>query len=313
MPATYMKKSEATKKAPSKENGLVQFRNILFATDFSAAANLAMPFAGGLAQFFGAKLYALHVQEPVNYALPPEMWHTSELTREMEIQALVESIRREYPNIVPEIVQGEGLVREAVETAVEKHNIDLVVIGTRGRTGVGKFLLGSQAEAILRHATCPVVTIGPNVISQARQRGQLKSIVLATNFGPDSRAAAAYAISLAEESAANLTLLHVIEKREANETRMPGESVETAAQRLEALLPADADLWCKPTVVVEHGEPAEKILQLAGSKDADLIVLGVHAPEGVPGGATHLSHATVHKVVAHAECPVLTVPARSAL
>ena len=107
--------------------------------------------------------------------------------------------------------------------------------------------------------------------------------------------------------------MHVIEKHEANEMRMPEDDGETSAERLRALLPNDAGLWCKPTVVVEHGEASEKILQVAMARDSDLIVLGVHAPEGVPGGATHLTRATVHNVIAHAECPVLAVPARSAV
>jgi nucleotide-binding universal stress UspA family protein len=312
MPATDMRKLEATNQTQTGENRRVRFRNILFPTDFSASANLAMPFAAGLAQCFGAKLYALHVQESINYALPPEAWQGVELTREAEIQALVQSLRRNYPDIHPEIIQAEGLVQEAVESAVKKHNIDLAVIGTRGRTGVEKFFLGSHAEDILRHTTCPVVTIGPNVASEERQRGQIRSIVLATDFGPASLAAATYAISLAEELAAKLVLLHVIEKREANEMSVPGDSVETSAHRLAALLPTDAGLWCKPTVIVEQGQPAEKILQVAGARDADLIVLGVHAPEGIPGAATHLARATVHKVIAHAKCPVLTVPEKSA-
>jgi nucleotide-binding universal stress UspA family protein len=311
MPATDMRKSETAPKEQIRNNARVRFRNILLATDFSPSAHLAMPFAGVLAQCFGAKLYAIHVAEPINYALPPEAWQEPELTRETELQSLARSIRHEFPDVEPEMIRAEGLVPEAVEAAVQKHDIDLVVIGTRGRTGVGKFLLGSKAEQILRHTTCPVVTVGPNVRSQARQPGPMRSIVFASDFGPASLAAAKYAVSVAAEWAGKVALLHVIEKREANDPGMPEDAVEASVQRLEALLPDDAELWCKPMVVVEHGQAAERILELAATRSADLIVLGVHAPEGVPGAATHLPRATVHKVIAHAECPVLTVAAKS--
>jgi len=66
-------------------------------------------------------------------------------------------------------------------------------------------------------------------------------------------------------------------------------------------------MWCEPHYVVQYGVPAEKILEEADARDADLIVLGVHNPEGVPGAASHLPIATVHNVIAHATAPVLTV------
>jgi hypothetical protein len=157
----------------------------------------------------------------------------------MEIQALVRSICREYPNVEPEIIRGAGLVQEAVEGTVKKHEIDLVVIGTRGRTGVGKFLLGSQAEDVLR----------PYNLSGSRDRTKCSHASAATRtvevdtaghgFCPASLTAAPYAISLAEEWAAQLALLHIIEKREVNEMQMPEDSVETSAQR-------DSGPCCRP-------------------------------------------------------------------
>ncbi len=133
----------------------VSFRNILFATDFSSAANSAMPYAAALAKTFGAKLYALHVHEPANYALPPEMWQTLQTTRDMETQCLRDVVKRDFPGITPEMLQGEGSVWHALAAAIETHHIDLIVIGTRGRTGIGKALLGSQAEEVLPPRSLP--------------------------------------------------------------------------------------------------------------------------------------------------------------
>jgi nucleotide-binding universal stress UspA family protein len=312
MSATQMKQSEANKPSQVKDEVRIRFRNILFATDFSASANLAMPYAGGLARSLGATLYAIHVQEPINFALPPAAWQAEEQTREAELQCITSVVQRDYPEITPEIVKGEGNVWSAIEDAVTRYQIDLVVIGTRGRTGLGKFLLGSQAEEILRHMPCPVLTVGPEATLKERQKGRIRSIVFATDFGPASLAASQYAVSLAEEYNTKLALLHVVEKREAHEMKVPGECEQRCEKQLEQLLPEGARAWCQPTILVEHGQAAEKILEVTEKRDADLIVLGVHAPEGVPGAATHLSRATVHQLIAHATCAVLTVPAKPA-
>src|SRR5579872_4010834 len=112
----------AAKKKEENENGTqpqkrVMFRNILLASDYSASANLAMPYAAGLARSFGATLYAMHVQEPINYALPPDTWQSVELTRKMEQQFLVEAIRRDFPEVTPHLLHGEGVVWRAIESA----------------------------------------------------------------------------------------------------------------------------------------------------------------------------------------------------
>ena len=135
----------------------------------------------------------------------------------------------------------------------------------------------------------------------------MASVLLATDFGASSLAAAPIAVSLAEEYQSKLTLLHVVEDREANELATPSDFGESAERQLRALVPEEAHLWCEPLFLVQRGRPAEGILDAARRTNADLIVLGVHAPEGVPGASTHLPIATVHKVAAQAECPVLTV------
>jgi nucleotide-binding universal stress UspA family protein len=294
MPATQMQKR-------------VAFRSILFATDFSASANLAIPYAAGLARSFGATLYAMHVQEPINYALPPETWQSLELTREMEIQALSQSIKHDFPEVTPHMLIGEGIVSVALESAVEKHEIDLIVVGTRGRTGLGKAVLGSQAEKILRTAKCPVLTVGPRACTeQDRTRGKIASILFATDFGPASLKAVPIAVSLAEEYQSKLTLLHVVQYREVNEMTTPADFGESCERQLRALVPEEARLWCEPHFIVERGQPAEGILYGAQRAQADLIVLGVHRPSGLPGASNHLP-TTVHNVITFAECPVLTV------
>ncbi|HEY6386038.1 MAG TPA: universal stress protein [Candidatus Acidoferrum sp.] len=295
MPATQMKQR-------------ITFRNILFATDFSSAANSAMPHAASLARSFDSKLFAMHVKEPIDYAVPPEMWASAEQACEMELQQLRDSMNRDFPELKPEVLESEGGLWPALVSAVEKYKIDLIVVGTRGRTGIGKALLGSQAEEILRYAPCPVLTIGPKAVFEEETRGKLTSVLCATNFGPASLAAANIAVSLAEENQCRLTLLHVIEKRSVNELFNAEEFGESSERHLRELVPEEANSWCAPHFLVEMGVPTDKILEVAHRIHAGMIVLGVHTPEGVPGAATHLPIATVHHIVAHAACQVLTVP-----
>ena len=181
------------------------------------------------------------------------------------------------------------------------------MLGTRGRSGVAKFFLGSVAEEIFRQAPCPVLTVGPFTPGGPAWGGAITEIVYATDFSPESVAAAAHAISLAQEFQARLTLMHVIANEAPGDLLLPGELVKATEQHLRNLVPPEAELWCEPRFVVEQGSPAEKILEVAKHHSADLIVLGMHKPSGFPGADTHLPIAIAHKVISRAPCPVLTV------
>jgi nucleotide-binding universal stress UspA family protein len=298
----------STKQA-KQTNQRVTFRNILFATDFLPAAQAALPYAAGLAKSFGANFYALYVNEPTNYALPPDTWVGMQTAVEAEKKALRQQLQREFPEVAPKIIEAEGNVWRGVEAAIEKCEIDLIVLGTRGRTGLEKVLLGSKAEEILRRAHCPVLTVGPEVPTKLGTGGKFANILYATHFGPSCAQASRIAVSLAEEYQAKLTVMTVLPPdRNDRQAGLNEEIAEASEEELRGLVPKDANLWCTPRFIVEYGHhAAEKILHRAEEDGADLVVLGAHKPEGVPGAATHLPIATVHQVVAHANCPVLTI------
>jgi nucleotide-binding universal stress UspA family protein len=285
----------------------VKLENILFATDFSPASNRALPFAVDLTRMFGGTLFGIHVMEPANYALPPETWQSTDAIRKWEAQELRERLEREIPRSNTLMLEDAGGLWASLAELVKENNIDLIVVGTRGRTGIGKMLLGSHAEELLRHAACPVLTVGPHVQSVGETRRKFASILFATDFGPGSAAAAALAVSMAQEAQAKLTVFHAVKKMAANDLAIPEQFAEADERKLREFVPDEGRLLCAPRYLVEEGEPAEKILEVARRTDADLIVLGVHKATKVPGAATHLPIATVHHIVAHAECPVLTV------
>lgn len=295
----------ATKAAETREG--IKLQNILFATDFSFASTIALPYAEGLARMFGGKLFAMHVKEPANYALPPEAWQSSEQVLELEVQELRERLNREVLRSNVQVLERDGGLWVSLADAVKENEIDLIVLGTRGRTGISKGLLGSQAEELLRDAQCPVLTVGPHAQLRGEPLGKFASILFATDFGAASKAAAPFAVYLAEEAKAKLTVLHVVEKMRANDLAIPEQFTEADQRKLRELVPNGDTLWIPPRYIVEEGEPVDKILEVAKHVHADLIVLGVRKAEGFPGAATHLPIATVHHVVAHAQCPVLTL------
>jgi nucleotide-binding universal stress UspA family protein len=286
----------------------IQLNNILFLTDFSPAADAAIPYAADLAKRFGANLYALHVQTPIiNPMTEPATWAALEKAAEAETKMQRETLLKSFPDLQPKVLIQEGGLWSTLLSVVEENKIDLIVLGTRGRSGVGKFFLGSVAEEIFRRAPCAVMTIGPRSAGESVRRRKISEIVYATDFSTESVAAASYALSLAQEFQAHLTLLHVIANAEPDDRVHSRELMNSADHLLRNLIPSAADLWCEPRFAVEQGSPAENILDLANRSKADLIVLGVHRPRGFPGAATHLPIATAHKVVANAPCPVITV------
>jgi nucleotide-binding universal stress UspA family protein len=218
-------------------------------------------------------------------------------------------LRNDLPHIETDVLTAEGGVWPALKSVIDEKKIDLLVLGTRGRTGIGKFFLGSVAEDIVRRASCPVLTVGPHSPSEPPREGRFRGILYATDFSEESLAAAPYAISLAQEHQAHLALLHVIEKSAAGGSVRPDELEAHAVQQMQSIVPENTELRCEPQYFAKEGEPAETILDEAKNRKSDLIVLGVRKQEDIPGGASHLPIAVAHKVIAHAVCPVLTVRA----
>lgn len=286
----------------------VGFRNILFATDFSPAAAKAIPYVKKIAKHYGAALVALHVRTPVvNPMSEPATWPIYLEAAKAQDEQHRGELLATFAGIPTQALIEEGSIETCLQEAIEKNDTDLVIIGTRGRTGVEKLLLGSVAEEIFRTVPCAVLTVGPRAYDSSRSADQLREILYATDFSPASLKAAAYAVSLAQEFQSRLVLLHVIAPQQAGDLISTAELKASSEKLLHQVVPPEAQDWCKPEYHVVEGDVAEKILEFATLREPDLIVLGVRQEEGVPGGASHLPIATAHKVVSRATCPVLTI------
>jgi nucleotide-binding universal stress UspA family protein len=282
----------------------IAVKNILFATDFEASASRALPFAVALADRYGAKFYAAHVIPPGAYALArPE---SIDLTLE-ELQAHASGALNQMIDPLRQHGQrcgtllGCGDVPDVLMEFVRNHGVDLVVVGTSSRGGLGKVLLGSTAEEIIRVAPCPVLTVGPHVTAVASVG--VRSIVCATDFSLGSLRAVEFAVSLAHEYQADLTLVHVVDE---GLTESPNSAMQLNEQRLREMIPSEPKLLYEPKVVVEIGPVAERILAVANELIADLIVMGVRGAGAFAGTVSHFG-SIAHRVVAIAPCPVMTV------
>jgi nucleotide-binding universal stress UspA family protein len=288
----------------------IALKNILYLTDFSEASQAALPFAVAMAREFGGTIHALHVMMPeaLTYMSPDTIGIAIE-AQEEAADAGMRRVGAQLNGAAHDVsVMRAASVWQAVEQAIADCETDLIVLGTQGRTGVPKLLMGSIAEEIFRRSPVPVLTIGPWARGGAHNAAQFHRVLFATDFSAEAVAASGYAISLAEEHAARLILLNVIHERvpDSDAGRVQ-TSVAHVMYELHEIVPQNAELWCRPEAVVEHGDPAARILEVARLRGADLIVLGVRSAAGSLGAATHLERAVAHKVVAHAACPVLTV------
>ena len=283
----------------------LDIKNILFTTDFSAASDAALPYAQAFARWYGAKIFVGHaISLEALLRVPMEPLPADFDLFWQDAKRRMQEFTRTHPmqQIPHEMLLEQGDLLPVISDLIKRYQIDLLVLGTHGREGFKKLILGSSAEQIFRFASCPVLTIGPKVARPDVKFEAFRNILFATDFSPASQHALPYGLSIAEENQARLVLLHTvplvpIQNREAVEQNLK--------QRLKSLLPADAEGSCNLEFVVRYEFPAEDILAAADAYQADLIVLGVHKTVA-PKTVAHLPWAIAHEVVCNAHCAVLT-------
>jgi nucleotide-binding universal stress UspA family protein len=180
--------------------------------------------------------------------------------------------------------------------------IRLSVTDIRGKQAT----LGLLGE-IVNGAPCAVLTVGPHICSKWVSEPKLRSILYATDLLPGSATALKYAVWLAEQEHARLTLLHVL--KVPTDVHLGSTQAEKAmaTKRLVQLLPPDTAPAVRREFIVEIGAPAEHIVRVAKDLDADLIVMGPHHTSHAQLSA-HLPWVAPHQVLCQVQRPVLTVP-----
>lgn len=282
---------------------LIKLKHVLFATDFSEASLAALRHVAALARHYGSKVYLGHVIEPEAYPsmlrIGPASGTFREADQDIEKQLLYLSHSKLLEGVPHEILVLHGELSHALTEFIREQSIDLAVLGTHGRSGFKRFLLGSAAEKIFRHARCPVLTVGPRTYKVRGTEAGFRHILYPTDLSEQGGIAGRYAISLAAEYSAHLTVLHISPDPIVTDALLTRD----LEQKMQRLVPAEAEPWCNADYLVDHGDPAETILKVAREELVDLIVLDVRKP----GALAMFLETTAYQVVAEAACPVLTV------
>lgn len=297
----------------------VHLKSILVASDFSPVSAKALRHGVAIARHYGSKLYLLHVVSALGFNMvgPEAVAQATELAWR--------GARGIGSRLVPkgaldglshEIVITHGEVWKQVERVIKQEQIDMLVVGTHSRIGLSKIILGSVAEQIFRHASCPVLTIGPHCPTEAQAvpSGTMRPLLFPTNFSDKSLKAFRYAVSFANQRKTQIVLLHVLSSVPAVESNRwfgADDLVEirqaarsNAMYRLRSLI-AEVDLEIEPICIAEFGEPADVILNIAQELHVEGIIMGLKRTEHV-NTVSHLPGSTTYQVVCRASCPVLT-------
>jgi nucleotide-binding universal stress UspA family protein len=284
----------------------VSLKNILFATDFSSASNRAASYARALAVNFRSSVEIAHVYDPsvvTTYVeailgVPPK-------DRHRVVSDGLESLKQDFAAAGLEVKTSlpEGHKPHAALLKLAKeHDTDLIVAGTHSRWGLERLVIGSTAEDLIRNAACPVLTVGPHARQPEDGPLVFRTIVYATDFSVEASKAAVYALSFAQDSGAHLYFCYVAAEEASPDER---KSLDTRFKAdLKRMIPEQSYEWCTPETVVEHGDAAEGILELAERVHADLIVLGAR---NASFWLTHIEHGLTPDLLAEATCPVMTV------
>jgi nucleotide-binding universal stress UspA family protein len=283
---------------------LLSFKNILVPTDFSVASPAALPFATTLAATYGSTILRAHsiAPEPHRRVVPDPLSAEDDRRWQGASRKLFEFACDPLLSNVPSRTSLNcGDLATVIPALVEEQHVDLIALGTRGRRGVSKMILGSSAESIYRSATRPVLTVGPAL--HKPEDWTLRCILCPVDSADDPAPALPYALSLAEENEAEFIVLEAI-PLVAWQHR---SSVERTKRRtLERLIPEDAKNWCIPQYVVRWEHPAEAILNESREREIDLIVMSVRRSPAASWSA-HLPWPVASEVVSRAACPVITV------
>lgn len=284
----------------------VGIHNVLIATDFSRSSNVALDLGLQLARDYQAKAYVVFVLPTDEFMVAgPDAYVAARDAACRDLKELKAQLNR-----VHAYVEGadyhlyllEGQVAQSILDFADQKKVDLLVLGTHGRTGLSKALLGSVAERVFRGSTAPVLTIGPNVHEPVRVNAP-RNIMVAADFTPASERAVRYAASLAREHESTLTLMHVVNPKEIETAGDRSSALLGAKTKLEALLGQEArGIHC--CARVESGKVVARILQTVDEIDADLLVMGVRPPGAVLG---HVMWPHAYEIVRESACPVLTV------
>jgi nucleotide-binding universal stress UspA family protein len=279
---------------------------ILFASEIPANEN-AFAFALAQAKEFGADFILFHAYDTLVVSTAETSgvryydYAAAARTEKHQLEPLAERVRA--AGVHCEVVVRPGIPADQILAITREREIDRIVMGTHSPGPIGKLLVGSVAEAVLRSARVPVYIIGPEVVDGAYRHFATRTVLCAASLHESSAVVAAFAAELAAQHGARLILQHVIRPQERVQL-LAGRSLDQLEADMLALVPPELQGQIAIQTIVVPGDPTEELLYQSRAQHADLIVLGA---QGASAFAAVTRHGVVYKVLAHATCPVLTL------
>jgi nucleotide-binding universal stress UspA family protein len=293
----------------------LKIKLILCPIDFSEFSERAYRHALSLAEHYQAKLVAQHVVELWRH--PSASFVASAGLYEEFGRALgkngmkqLQEFMKNHPHgeIQPELLVQEGVAADSILSFAQAQKTDVIVMGTHGRRGFDRLMLGSVTDRVMRRAPCPLLAICKpphDSVAAGRERThvhQLSRILFCADFSENSERALNYAISATEEYGAELTLLHVLE--ESPSPAKLEQAIAAVKERLDQLIPAEGRETLNIKTAVRIGKPYWEIIQFALEAQIDLVTMGVRGR-----GELDLAvfGSTTYRVMQLGSCPVLAV------
>jgi nucleotide-binding universal stress UspA family protein len=299
---------------------VIKLRRLLCPVDFSEPSRHALRYAIALARWYGSEVTVLYVEDAIQAAARAAVNLREPLlpTAEDAIRAFLDGPPRGNTTHIRVVMKSGEAVTGILEQA-KGDSSDLIVMGTRGRSGLARILLGSVTDAVLRQASCPVMTI-PQATHELTSQDlfAFDPILCPSDFSPVCHTALRVGVSVAQETDARLILLHALDLPTIDSGLMPLQPIivdpidrtgwrRKALARLKAGLSDDVAFRCHPEVLVVPGNPSETILRVAEENDVKLIVMGVHSRGAID---RMLFGSTTRQVIHAARWPVLSVRAK---
>ncbi|HUY15269.1 MAG TPA: universal stress protein [Terriglobia bacterium] len=292
---------------------MLKIERIVCPVDFSEYAARAYEYAYSLARHYEAKLYLEHVIPVLAATYPyynfPEVAAASlymDLSQSAQQRLREMTGRYAGRGVQTETVVHKGFVPDSILAFARENHADLIVMGTHGRRGLDRLVMGSVTESVLRRSPCPVLAVRKPEHSFVdpqlpEEPVHVQRILFCADFSASSLHALPYALSFAQEYQAELTLLHVLEDLPQEDSENKKEEMR---KELLAPIPPETLAWCTVKPMLRAGKAYVQIIQAAAEQQTDLVVMGVRG-----GGVADLSvfGSTAHRVIQLGPCPVLAV------
>jgi nucleotide-binding universal stress UspA family protein len=279
---------------------------ILFASEIPANQK-AFAFALAQAKEFGANLILFHAYDTLVVAASETSgiryydYAAAARTEKHHLEPMAQQVKD--AGLQCEVVVRPGLAADQILAFAREREIDRIVMGTHSPGPIGKLLVGSVAEAVLRTAKVPVFIVGPVVVDGSFRNFATRTILCAASLHEASGPVVAFASDLAHEHNARLILQHVIRPQDRSEV-LASHTLDEIETELMQLVPHKLRNKIAVQTIVVPGDPTEELLYQSKTQQADLIVLGA---QGASAFAAITRHGVVYKVLAHSPCPVITM------